>query len=674
MTKLKDKSTNGYVYAVIAIGLLVIIRALSQADMSQPFGPKVLIFAVFAALHAIGEARPIRWFTGREDLEITASWTFSLGLLFVAPLGAALVVVGTVSLVLELSRHKPLVRVLFNIAQITISLAAGASLMQLAGAKADLWNMRGPGVVWLLASASAGLLAVAANGVLTSIVLALSQQVSMRDVVRSTIQANAVMDLLLVMLAPVLTAIAAQSFMLVPLLLFVVVGVYQSARVGLVHRHEATHDLLTGLPNRRLFFEQSALTLDSARVSGRSAAILLIDLDGFKEINDRLGHATGDETLRVVAARLLRHRRATDVVARLGGDEFVVLLGGVDAEAAERVAWSILYDLKEPFEHDGIPLQVSGSVGLALFPTDGEDTDTVLGHADAAMYRAKSAELGVQVYQNDRDRNGPRRLGLISELREAIASDQLFLVYQPQIDIATGALCGVESLVRWQHPTRGLLQPDHFIPTVEHTELIDEMTEKVVRLAVAQAAVWSENGLNLRLGINASARNLLQRSFPNVVGDIAKEFGVPLNQLEIEITENTLTNDPDRTLSVVNGLRNLGVTISIDDFGTGYSSLAHLRSLPIDRIKIDRSFVGGMLTNSGDLAIVRCILDLAASLNVATVAEGVEDQAMLDQLQVLGCKVAQGYFIGRPGTAEQIVELARERGVVGQRPRIELTK
>jgi diguanylate cyclase (GGDEF)-like protein len=674
MTKLKDKSTNGYVYAVIAIGLLVIIRALSQADMSQPFGPKVLIFAVFAALHAIGEARPIRWFTGREDLEITASWTFSLGLLFVAPLGAALVVVGTVSLVLELSRHKPLVRVLFNIAQITISLAAGASLMQLAGAKADLWNMRGPGVVWLLASASAGLLAVAANGVLTSIVLALSQQVSMRDVVRSTIQANAVMDLLLVMLAPVLTAIAAQSFMLVPLLLFVVVGVYQSARVGLVHRHEATHDLLTGLPNRRLFFEQSALTLDSARVSGRSAAILLIDLDGFKEINDRLGHATGDETLRVVAARLLRHRRATDVVARLGGDEFVVLLGGVDAEAAERVAWSILYDLKEPFEHDGIPLQVSGSVGLALFPTDGEDTDTVLGHADAAMYRAKSAELGVQVYQNDRDRNGPRRLGLISELREAIASDQLFLVYQPQIDIATGALCGVESLVRWQHPTRGLLQPDHFIPTVEHTELIDEMTEKVVRLAVAQAAVWSENGLNLRLGINASARNLLQRSFPNVVGDIAKEFGVPLNQLEIEITENTLTNDPDRTLSVVNGLRNLGVTISIDDFGTGYSSLAHLRSLPIDRIKIDRSFVGGMLTNSGDLAIVRCILDLAASLNVATVAEGVEDQAMLDQLQVLGCKVAQGYFIGRPGTAEQIVELARERGVVGQRPRMELTK
>jgi diguanylate cyclase (GGDEF)-like protein len=674
MTKLKDKSTNGYVYAVIAIGLLVIIRALSQADMSQPFGPKVLIFAVFAALHAIGEARPIRWFTGREDLEITASWTFSLGLLFVAPLGAALVVVGTVSLVLELSRHKPLVRVLFNIAQITISLAAGASLMQLAGAKADLWNMRGPGVVWLLASASAGLLAVAANGVLTSIVLALSQQVSMRDVVRSTIQANAVMDLLLVMLAPVLTAIAAQSFMLVPLLLFVVVGVYQSARVGLVHRHEATHDLLTGLPNRRLFFEQSALTLDSARVSGRSAAILLIDLDGFKEINDRLGHATGDETLRVVAARLLRHRRATDVVARLGGDEFVVLLGGVDAEAAERVAWSILYDLKEPFEHDGIPLQVSGSVGLALFPTDGEDTDTVLGHADAAMYRAKSAELGVQVYQNDRDRNGPRRLGLISELREAIASDQLFLVYQPQIDIATGALCGVESLVRWQHPTRGLLQPDHFIPTVEHTELIDEMTEKVVRLAVAQAAVWSENGLSLRLGINASARNLLQRSFPNVVGDIAKEFGVPLNQLEIEITENTLTNDPDRTLSVVNGLRNLGVTISIDDFGTGYSSLAHLRSLPIDRIKIDRSFVGGMLTNSGDLAIVRCILDLAASLNVATVAEGVEDQAMLDQLQVLGCKVAQGYFIGRPGTAEQIVELARERGVVGQRPRMELTK
>jgi diguanylate cyclase len=674
MTKVKNKLTNGYVFAVIAVGLFVMISSLSQPDMEQPFGPKVLVFAVFAVLHAVGEARPIRWFTGREDLEITASWTFSLGLAYIAPLGTVVVVLGVVSLVIELSRHKPLLRVLFNTAQITISIAAGESLMQLSGAKADLWNMGGPGVVWLIASASAGLLAVAANGVLTSIVLALSQQVSMRDVVRSTIEANAVMDLLLVVLAPVLTAIAARSFMLVPLLLFVVVGVYQSARVGLVHRHEATHDLLTGLPNRRLFLEQSALTLDSARVSGRSASILLIDLDGFKEINDRLGHATGDETLRVVAARLLRHRRATDVVARLGGDEFVVLLGGADAESAERVAWSILYDLKEPFEHNGIPLTVSGSIGLALFPTDGDDTDTVLGHADAAMYRAKSAELGVQVYHNDRDRNGPRRLGLISELREAIASDQLFLVYQPQIDIATGALCGVESLVRWQHPTRGLLQPDHFIPTVEHTELIDEMTERVVRLAVAQAAAWLSTGLDLRVGINASARNLLQRSFPGVVRDIAHEFGVSPDQLEIEITENTLTNDPERTLSVVKGLRSLGVTISIDDFGTGYSSLAHLRSLPIDRIKIDRSFVGGMLTNPGDLAIVRCILDLAASLNVATVAEGVEDQGMLDKLRLLGCEVAQGYYIGRPGTPEQILQIARERGVIGKGQRMEVTK
>jgi diguanylate cyclase (GGDEF)-like protein len=668
MSSLRNLALRMYVATVIVAGIVALVVAELAAGSGDLLGPKPLVFVVFVVLLGVGEARPVKWLTGRDDVEITASWTFSLGLLYVAPAIGALAAVAAVSLLLEVIHRKPLHRAAFNTTQITLSLAAGAILLRVAGVHPDIWNEKSPGLWWLIVATGAGLLAVLVNGLLTSVVLALSQQLALRVVIRSTLQANVVMDMLLIGLAPVLTGVAVNSFVLVPLLLVVVMGVFQSAKVGLIHRYEATHDTLTGLPNRRLFFEQATLTLDAASANGRSAAVLLIDLDGFKEINDRLGHATGDITLREVAVRLLRHRRATDVVARLGGDEFAVLLGGVDAESAERVAWSLVHDLNQVLELDGVPLAVSGSVGLALFPDHGDDIDTLLARADAAMYRAKSSKIGLEVYDVLRDRQGPRRLGLLSELRDAMAKNELFLEYQPQIDIRSGELCGVESLVRWQHPTRGLLLPDHFIPTAEHTELIEELTERVLKLAVAQASAWRAEGLDVRVAVNASARNFLQVRFPDVVRAILAEAGLPGDRLELEITENTVTNDPDRTVAVMEGLQALGVSISIDDFGTGYSSLAHLRSLPVDRIKIDRSFVRDMVTNRDDLVIVRCIIDLAANLDLISVAEGVEDIATLELLQTLGCQYAQGYHIGRPGSADQITELARRRGVAALAP------
>ncbi len=661
---MRNIALNGYVALVTLAGLVAAAIALARVPRSAPLGPRPIVFVLFATLLTVAEMRPLRWLTGRDGLEITASWTFSLGLLFVAPLGTALLAVAIASSVVELWARKPLNRVLFNTSQVTLSLTGGAAVMSLTRAGAALWSPGGPGVLWLAGSALAGVVAVGLNGVFLAVVLALSQRVPVQTLLKATITADGVMGLLLVGLAPVLTGVAARVVILVPLLLLVVIGVYQSAKVGLEHRHEATHDLLTGLPNRRLFFEQGAVTLNAAKGHDRDLAVMLVDLDGFKGINDRLGHAVGDLVLREVGVRLLKHRRSTDIVARLGGDEFALLFGGIaDLEAAERLAASVRHSLSEPLQVDGVPVAVDGSVGLAMYPDHGEDIDTLLAHADAAMYRAKSGRLGLQTYDSDRDRYGPTRLGLLGELREAIENDELVLAYQPKVDLRTGAVRGVEALVRWNHPQRGMLMPDTFIPAAEQTELVDELTERVLRLAAAQAVQWRGQGIDLIVAVNTSARNLVQMKFPDVVRRVLAEHRLPADRIELEITENTVTNDPARTEVVLAKLKALGVGLSVDDFGTGYSSLAHLRNLPIDHIKIDRSFVRGLVANRGDFVIVRCIIDLADNLGLGTVAEGVEDEATLQALRAMGCDVAQGYHLGRPGPPAAIERLIAERGL-----------
>ncbi len=661
---MRNIALNGYVALVTLAGLVAAAIALARVPRSAPLGPRPIVFVLFATLLTVAEMRPLRWLTGRDGLEITASWTFSLGLLFVAPLGTALLAVAIASSVVELWARKPLNRVLFNTSQVTLSLTGGAAVMSLTRAGAALWSPGGPGVLWLAGSALAGVVAVGLNGVFLAVVLALSQRVPVQTLLKATITADGVMGLLLVGLAPVLTGVAARVVILVPLLLLVVIGVYQSAKVGLEHRHEATHDLLTGLPNRRLFFEQGAVTLNAAKGHDRDLAVMLVDLDGFKGINDRLGHAVGDLVLREVGVRLLKHRRSTDIVARFGGDEFALLFGGIaDLEAAERLAASVRHSLREPLQVDGVPVAVDGSVGLAMYPDHGEDIDTLLAHADAAMYRAKSGRLGLQTYDSDRDRYGPTRLGLLGELREAIENDELVLAYQPKVDLRTGAIRGVEALVRWNHPQRGMLMPDTFIPAAEQTELVDELTERVLRLAAAQAVQWRGQGIDLIVAVNTSARNLVQMKFPDVVRRVLAEHRLPADRIELEITENTVTNDPARTEVVLAKLKALGVGLSVDDFGTGYSSLAHLRNLPIDHIKIDRSFVRGLVANRGDFVIVRCIIDLADNLGLGTVAEGVEDEATLQALRAMGCDVAQGYHLGRPGPPAAIERLIAERGL-----------
>jgi diguanylate cyclase (GGDEF)-like protein len=656
--RMRGRVVTGFVTTVVAAGAAVLVSALAKTTLVQPLGHNGSVFGLFVVLLVIGELKPLEWRSGAEGSGITATWTFSIGLICLAPLGVALGIVALVSAALEMRSKKMARRIAFNVAQITLSLSVACSVIEAFGQQDGLWNPAGPPFAWVVAVMFAGFAAILVNAILTCGVLALSHRRSIFVVMRDALAPTWAIDLLLVAMAPVLVVMAVRSIVVIPMLLAVIAGIYMSAKSGMSHRYEATHDLLTGLPNRRMFYEQSELALSVARTRNRVLGIVVIDLNGFKEINDRLGHAVGDLALKHVATRLIEHCRSNDVIARLGGDEFAILLGNsTTLDGASGAASSIAAALQEPLEVDGVPMIVSGSVGLAVFPEHGDDIDTLLGHADAAMYQAKAGQLGVQVYDGELDRNGPTRLGLLGELRHALTNDgELFLMYQPKVDLKTSTISGVEALIRWNHPTRGLLTAGYFMPVAEQTELMDEITMLVVRQAALQAERWRTLGIHVPIAVNISARNLSDYRFPEAVEQVVLEFDVPANGLEFEITENTVTADPARAEVILGKLKRLGIRISVDDFGTGYSSLAHLRSLQLDAIKIDRSFVKDLCTNNGDRMIVRCIIDLAANLNLTTIAEGVEDAETLAMLTQMGCNAAQGYFLGAPTDVADIVQ------------------
>jgi diguanylate cyclase (GGDEF)-like protein len=417
------------------------------------------------------------------------------------------------------------------------------------------------------------------------------------------------------------------------------------ARLTHVRRLAAT-DELTGLPNRRHFNERLAAELTSAGREQRRLALLLIDLDRFKELNDALGHHAGDLVLRQVGPRLRVHLRSDDELARLGGDEFAVLLqtGG----GADRIAQRLLRALDESFTIDGVDVRVGGSIGVALFPDDGADASTLLQRADVAMYQAKASRTGHAFYARERDEHTRARLELISELREAVGTPQLVLHYQPKLDVVTGRVRDVEALVRWQHPTRGLLAPGAFVPLAEQTGVMHDLTTHVLETAVQQYAEWRAQGLDLEIAVNVSATSLRDEHWARSVAVRLREFGVPAHRLRIEITEDAIMTDTERSLAVVRAIAEAGIGLSLDDFGTGYSSLSLLKRLPVDELKIDRGFIAEMLDDPADAAIVQTAIDLGRRLGLRVVAEGIEDQGTLDQLLAWGVDAAQGYFVSRP--------------------------
>jgi diguanylate cyclase (GGDEF)-like protein len=424
---------------------------------------------------------------------------------------------------------------------------------------------------------------------------------------------------------------------------------------------QALHDSLTGLPNRAFLLNRIAeLTVDVER-SRDSFALLLLDLDGFKQINDRLGHRIGDLVLRDLAPRLQQPLRRDDVVARLGGDEFAILLSPpTDAKAAATVAGRINHRVRQPLLVEGMRFRLSASIGIALHPQHGRKAGNLLHCADTAMYTAKRDRLVIALYDPDLDAVLGRDVVLRHELERAIEQGELVLHYQPKIDVRTLRPVGLEALVRWQHPDYGLLPPDKFIPLAEYTDLIQPSTDWVLNAAVRQQHLWLESGYDLTMAVNLSAKSLRDPQLANRFCAICERWGVQPDQTIFEITENSVITDPKSVSRVLRRLAKMGCKISLDDFGTGYSSLVLLQTLPISELKINRFFVASMSTDQNASIIVRTIVDLAHTLGMQVVAEGVEDRATFTRLSVVGCDQVQGYLFGRPVAADDLENALRD--------------
>jgi diguanylate cyclase (GGDEF)-like protein/PAS domain S-box-containing protein len=431
-----------------------------------------------------------------------------------------------------------------------------------------------------------------------------------------------------------------------------------------INEHQALHDSLTGLPNRTLFRDRIEQAIAIADREGGQAAVAMMDLDRFKDVNDSLGHHAGDTLLVEIGQRLRRTLRSSDTVARLGGDEFGVLISKPRSDSdVVTVIEKIRSALELPVTIDGLGLPAEASIGIAMFPQHGEDVDTLLRHADVAMYGAKEEKGGFAFYEKSRNEADPARLTLVSELRRAIEQRELVLYYQPKAQLSSGAVQSVEALLRWNHPTRGLVGPDEFIPLAQQTGLIKPLTLFVLDEALTQCRAWERAGITLGVAVNLSVRNLLDAEFPDQVRDLLKKHRVHPSLLELEITESTMLSDPVRTKRVLDKLSAMGVALSIDDFGTGYSSLSYLSQLPVNEIKIDRSFVMNMADSDNDAVIVRSTIDLARNLGLHVVAEGVETEQAWDRLSELGCTLAQGYYLSRPVPADQLTEWLIQRAL-----------
>ena len=657
MTPKRSSALTVYLTCVISAAITV-MAALSRRAIGPLSIGAIVLFATFAVCC---ELKPLRWLGPRGRGEVTASWTFLLGLFFLMPPTPAALATIAVVLAADTIRRAPLARALFNACQIALSVLVGVAIVEPFQTVAAPLDRASAG--WLVAAIVVGIVAITLNSCFTLVAVGLSEGRNPIDLLRSFFGVNLAMEFILIALAPAMVVLVRSGLLVVVLMTTTVWAVYKTAELALAHHHEATHDLLTALPNRRSFFEQAATVVATAQRKQQTFAVLHIDLDGFKGINDRLGHHVGDRVLQAVGDRLLSIARKSDLVARLGGDEFAILLPPqTNAAEASELADEVRECLAQAMHIDGVPLAVGGSIGIAVYPDHGEDIDTLLSNADAAMYRAKAGRSGPQMFESGNERVTPTRMKLISEMSRAIDEHELILEYQPKIDFIDDHIVGAEALVRWYHPSLGRLMPASFMQTAEQTELMHSLTRYILREALTQTKRWHAEGLMLSVAVNVSSRNLHDRSFATEVARLLTELGVDGIWLEVEITENTVMTDPARSARALADLRELGVQVSIDDFGTGYSSLANLRTLPIDRVKIDKTFVSSMLTNVQDASIVRSIIELSMNLGLGTVAEGIEDAEVLEVLREMGCQFGQGYYIGAPMSGQELSNAVRSQG------------
>ncbi len=637
---------RGYRRAVAGVGALLLAGALVR--LFPALGSLEPAFWLVTGLVLLTELRPLRAPGGRDGVPLTLSSAFVLAVLLRYGLPAALVVQAAGTALSELVRRRPAAEAALALGQHALAWGAAGLVMHLAGARAgagDPLDLTGPD---LSAAAAGALTAALVARVLAARVAAWRTGTPVLRVLRRHAGYQVLTSVALLALSPLVCLAVGRGAAFVPLLLPPLLAVYAVASVALDREQRALSDALTGLPNRPMFQQRAAAALREGE-----AALVLFDLDRFKEVNDTLGHHVGDRLLQVVADRLALAVRSCDTIARLGGDEFALVLPGVpDAESARATAERLRLAVCEPIVLEGLLLDVGASAGVAVSPTHGSDVETLLQHADVAMYLAKESGT-VEVYDPARDRNSPSRLSMLGELRRAVELGELELHYQPAVALSDSAVAGVEALVRWRHPERGLVLPDEFVPLAERSGLIQSLTAWVIDAALAQLATWQAEGFRFRMSVNVSVKDLCGDALAGQVERGLQRYGIAAEQLQLEVTEGSLLADPVRAASTLARLAELGVGLSLDDFGTGYSSLSHLRRLPVREIKVDRSFVRSM-DDRRDLAVVRSVVDLGRGLGMSVVAEGVEDALAFHRLAAMGCDVAQGWFVSHALPADEL--------------------
>jgi diguanylate cyclase (GGDEF)-like protein len=653
-----------YLSVATAAGAAVFAVALAQLsnqDYAKAVGSPV--FWLLAAFIVLGDARPIITPGMDENSGASASTTFAFAALLYMGLGPAVVLHSVSRLACGMLQRRAPHRTAFNAAQFTISLGAASLVLRSFGIHPTPHATWLPGGSDLLVVGAAALAYFLVNITMVASAVALHERMPLFKAIRMDLGHQVLVHLSLLGLSPLVVVAMDRSALFILLMVLPFVAVYLNASGSVRREHQALHDGLTGLPNRKMLTVRTEEALAEARAArdgnGHRVGIFLLDLDRFKEVNDTLGHATGDRLLQIVAHRLTHSVRPGDLVVRLGGDEFAVLLPTVrDASAAREVAARLRAALGEPVRLDGLSFDLEASVGIALHPDHAPDFELLLQRADVAMYVAKESRRGVEIYSAARDRNSPARLGMLGDLRRAIDREELEVYYQPKIDLVDRHPTGMEALLRWRHPKLGLIGPDQFLPVAEQTYLMRSITQYVVGKALAQAARWWEEDLRIQVSVNASGRDLLDSGLAETIAAGLAEHGLPVEALQLEITERILMNEPAYAGDTVATLAKLGIPLSLDDFGTGYSSLVRLKRLPVEEIKIDSSFVR-RLSDSDDHVIVRSIVDLARTLGLRSVAEGVEDAETADMLVKMGCDAAQGWHLGRPMDAESATRLLR---------------
>jgi len=643
---------RAYLSMVVGGGCAVIVAALyylwSGAVAAGRLHIQPTVLWLLVALVVLGEARPVLSHRNTDGA--------SLGLAFASAIYAldgwqdAVLAQALAMLLAEVGRRHTFDRIAFNVCQQAISYFAGAflftTLVDRDGNGAANGNVLGAARVSAL-MVSACVTVVVNHSLVWGYVaqvrgLPFSLQLR-RDGWRQTRASGA-----MVCLAPLVVGLTMHHGWLLLCLLPAIYVVHGSTAERWEREWESKHDVLTELPNGRLLRAEGDKALEVAERTGGRVGVLLLDLDRFKDVNDTLGHLIGDQLLRVVASRLSACVGSQGMLARWSGDEFVVLLPNV---RTEQEAFSAAHRIAEcftiPFQLEAYTLDLECSIGVAEYPRDADDFEQLLQRADVAMYQAKRSRSGIAVYEAGRDQNTPDRLALLGDLRRALAGGEIQLHYQPKVAFATGQVVGFEGLVRWNHAGRGPVNPEEFVQLAEQTGLMPTLTTYVVERALAQAAVWWRSGLSVPVAVNVSMRDIHGPNFVAAIQEGLRKHRVPPAALQLEITERVLLQDPERAKATLHRLDALGVNLSLDDFGTGYSSLVLLRSVPVREIKIDKSFVARLVHDQEDAAIVRSTVDLAHSLGLKVVAEGVEDQVTWQRLAELGCDVAQGWLLAK---------------------------